>query len=71
LTLNPLRNRLLLVGTIGAQLLHIAATYTPGLREVLKVEPVTLTEYVVWASLALSLFIVMELYKLYRRHVPA
>jgi len=71
LTLNPLRNRLLLVGTIGAQLLHIAATYTPGLREVLKVEPVTLTEYVIWASLALSLFIVMELYKLYRRHVPA
>lgn len=69
LTLNPLRNRILLLGTIGAQLLHIAATYTPGLREVLRVEPVTVAEYALWLALALTLLAAMEAYKLIRRGV--
>lgn len=67
LTLNPLRNRLLLAGTLGAQLLHVAATYTPGLRDVLRLQPVTLSEYALWLALALVLFAVMEVLKLYRR----
>ncbi|MBK9975141.1 MAG: HAD-IC family P-type ATPase [Planctomycetes bacterium] len=67
LTLNPLRNWLLLAGTIGAQLLHVAATYTPGLRDVLRLQPVTLSEYALWLALALVLFAAIEVLKLFRR----
>lgn len=70
LTLNPFRNRLLLLGTATAQLVHIGAMFTPGLRSVLKVEPVTLAEYGLWLAVALSLFVVMEIYKLFRRVRP-
>ncbi len=38
---NPMRNRLLLFGTLIAQLGHIGAMYTPGLRDVLQVQPVS------------------------------
>lgn len=67
LTLNPLRNRVLLLGTATAQLVHIGAMHTPGLRTVLQIQPVSLVEYALWFALALSLLAVMELYKLVRR----
>lgn len=63
----PLRNRLLLFGTLTAQALHIAALYTPGLRDVLHVQPVSLSHWLVLLSLALSLFAVSELHKLVLR----
>ncbi|HSH69571.1 MAG TPA: cation transporting ATPase C-terminal domain-containing protein, partial [Deferrisomatales bacterium] len=61
---NPLRNRLLLFGTLAAQLVHIGALYTPGLSKVLGLFPVSLA---LWANLlvmALVLLLVMELHKL-------
>lgn len=61
---NPLRNRLLLFGTLIAQLIHIGAMYTPGFNTVLGIQPVSLD---LWASLlgmALSVLVVMELHKL-------
>ncbi|MDF1553714.1 MAG: HAD-IC family P-type ATPase [Deferrisomatales bacterium] len=61
---NPLRNRLLLFGTLAAQLVHIGALYTPGLNTVLGLFPVSLA---LWANLlvmALVLLAVMELHKL-------
>ena len=64
---SPLRNPVLLVGTLGAQLIHIAALYTWPLQGVLDVQPVT---FGLWASLlglALSVFVVVELQKLYMR----
>jgi P-type Ca2+ transporter type 2C len=61
--LNPLRNKLLLVGTVVAQLVHIGAMYTPGLSDVLRIEPVSLAQWGVTLGLALLLFVVAELHK--------
>ena len=69
LSLSPLRNRFLFLGTLGAQLLHIGALYTPGLRHVLHLEPVSLRQWIVSLMLALSLFVALELHKLVRRRV--
>jgi len=46
---------------------HIGALYTPGLREVLRVQPVTLGEWGMLLVIALSLFGIMEGYKALRR----
>ena len=63
---NPLRNKLLLVGTMIAQALHLAAMYTPWLREVLGVEPVSFQQWLGLLALALSIMVVMELHKGFR-----
>jgi len=63
LTMNPWNNRLLLLGTATAQLVHIGAMYTPGLRDVLRLQPVTPTQWVVSLALAMSLFAALELHK--------
>lgn len=62
---NPLRNRFLLFGTIAAQLIHIGAMYTPGLREVLEVESVTLDFWVTLVSLSLLALLASEIHKFY------
>jgi magnesium-transporting ATPase (P-type) len=64
---NPLRNRLLLFGTIIAQLVHIAAMYTPGLRDVLGIAPVSLNQWLALLGLALILLASVELQKGIRR----
>ena len=64
---NPLRNPLLFFGTLGAQLIHIGAMYTPGLREVLGVQPIALAEWAELLLLALALLAVMEMHKGWRR----
>ena len=60
---NPLRNRLLLFGTIIAQLVHIGAMYTPGLRDILGIAPVSLDQWLALLGLALILLASMELAK--------
>jgi Ca2+-transporting ATPase len=65
---NPLRNKLLLVGTMIAQALHLAAMYTPWLKEVLGVEPVSFQQWLGLLALALSIMVVMELHKGFRSH---
>jgi magnesium-transporting ATPase (P-type) len=65
--LSPARNPLLFFGTVAAQLLHIAAMYTPGLREVLEVQPVSFREWAILLALALPLFMIMEVDKAIRR----
>lgn len=69
--LNPFRNPVLLFGTIAAQLIHIAAMYIPGFREVLGVGPVDLSEWFRLFAIALSVLFVIELYKFFRAHRPA
>jgi magnesium-transporting ATPase (P-type) len=64
---NPLRNKILLIGTVIAQLVHIGAMYTPGLSGVLGVAPVSLDHWLELLLLALSLVVVMELHKLFTR----
>ena len=64
---NPLRNKLLLFGTLAAQAVHIGAMYTPGLREVLHLQPVAPEHWAELFGLALILLFAMEAHKLFRR----
>ena len=64
---NPLRNRLLLFGTLIAQLVHIGAMYTPGLRDILDIQPITLAHWTQLLCLALVLSAAMEAQKLWRK----
>jgi Ca2+-transporting ATPase len=68
---DPLRNKLLLFGTLAAQLVHIGAMYTPGLREVLGVQPVTPGLWAGLLAVALAILVAMELHKALRRRRPA
>ena len=60
---NPLRNKLLLAGTVIAQLVHIGAMYTPWLGDVLGASPVSFEQWLTLLGLALSVMVVMELHK--------
>ncbi|MBP9854183.1 MAG: HAD-IC family P-type ATPase [Candidatus Omnitrophica bacterium] len=64
---NPLRNRILFFGTISAQLLHIIAMYTPGLKDILHIEPVSLGHWAQLLSMALLVLIVIEFHKFISR----
>jgi Ca2+-transporting ATPase len=66
---SPLRNPFLFFGTLAAQMIHIAAMYTPGLSSVLEIQPVTLEQWVVLFGMALSILVVMEVYKALRRRI--
>ncbi len=60
---NPLRNKLLLGGTVIAQCVHIGAMYTPWLGDVLGASPVTFEQWLTLLGLALSVMLAMELHK--------
>jgi magnesium-transporting ATPase (P-type) len=66
---NPLRNPLLLFGTATAQLIHIAAMYTPWISDVLQIQPISLQHWVLLLGLALTVLVVMELHKALRRRL--
>jgi magnesium-transporting ATPase (P-type) len=63
-THNPLRNRLLLFGTLIAQGIHILAMYTPGLNTILGIAPVSLDLWLTLLPVALLLLVTMEAHKL-------
>ena len=67
LTHNPLRNPLLLFGTLIAQLIHIGAMYAPGLSDVLRIHPVSLGHWLELLGLALVVLVIMEMHKAVRR----
>ena len=58
-----LSNPLLVLGVIGAQALHVAAMYIPGLSDTLHLSPVSLAEWAVLCLAASTLLVVMELEK--------
>ncbi len=60
---NPLRNPLLLLGTLAAQGVHIGAMYTPWLGDVLGASPVSLAQWSLLLLFALSVLGVMEAHK--------
>lgn len=64
---NPLRNPVLLIGTAVAQLVHIGAMYTPWISDVLNIQPVSPQYWLELLGLALSVLIVMEIHKAFRR----
>jgi len=67
---NPLRNPVLLFGTVLAQMVHIAAMYLPWIRDILHIQPVSPENWFRLLGLALSVLIAMELYKWSRRRFP-
>ncbi len=60
---NPMRNRLLLFGTIFAQLIHIGAMYTPWIKDVLQIHPVAISHWALLLLCAMSVLWVMEIHK--------
>ncbi len=60
---NPMRNPLLLFGTLIAQAVHIGAMYTPWISDVLGIQPVSLAHWAQLLAIALSILIVMEAHK--------
>ncbi len=60
LTMNPLRNRVLLVGTVVAFGLHVGAMYTPGLSDVLRIGPLPAELWGMAFLLGLTSFAVLE-----------
>jgi potassium/sodium efflux P-type ATPase len=64
---NPLRNPLLLIGTVVAQLVHIGAMYTPWLSDVLRVQPVSPQTWLELLGFALTVLVVMEIHKAVHR----
>jgi magnesium-transporting ATPase (P-type) len=66
------KNNVVLLSIILAQIVHVAATYTPGLSDVLKLEPITLKEWLILLPLASIILIGMEIYKfILRKRVSA
>jgi magnesium-transporting ATPase (P-type) len=62
-------NPFLIFGMLGAQAIHIGAMYTPGLRDVLQIQPVSIVQWSQLLGIALCLIIVDELHKLiHARH---
>ncbi|KXF75958.1 HAD family hydrolase [Paramesorhizobium deserti] len=56
-------NPLLVLGVLVAQGLHIGAMYTPGLREVLQIGPVSFADWGILLLIASTVLVVMELEK--------
>ena len=56
-------NKLLLFGMLTAQAVHIAAMYTPGISNILQIQPVTLNQWTSLLGISLILILVNEFYK--------
>ncbi len=60
----PLSNNWLLVGAVVvAQSVHIASMFIPGWRDVLGIEPVSVTTWLILLTITLTKFAVVEAYK--------
>ena len=64
-------NPLLIVSVIGAQGLHLAAMYLPGLSQTLRIAPVSLSGWAMLLGIAATLLIVMEFEKWIANRHPA
>lgn len=61
-------NRLLIFGTVFAQLVHIGAMYIPFISDVLQIKPVSLGHWFILLSISLVLLLVMEVHKYIYNH---
>jgi len=57
----------LLYGTLAAQAIHIGAMYTPWLADTLRIAPISLPDWFELLGLALTVLVVMELHKAFKR----
>jgi len=67
---SPFSNRFLLLGTLGALALHVAALYAPVTQYLLDLEPIALTSWVEIVAMSLTVIVVVELHKAARRRWP-
>ena len=58
-------NPFLIFGMLGAQAVHIGAMYTPFLKDILEIQPVTFTLWTQLLSVSLFLIVMDELHKLW------
>ena len=68
---NFFANPLVPICVLGAQALHVAAMYLPGLSETLRLTPVSLAEWGLLLAAASTLLVVMELEKAWDRRRAA
>ena len=68
---NLFQNKLLVYSIIGAQVLHIAAMNVPPIANILSIQPISSAEWLQFLMLSLSLLIVSEIYKKYRRSITS
>ncbi len=61
------RNYILIFGVAAAQGLHIASLYLPFMQRILGTSPVSLIEWVILASIAATILLIMEIFKLINR----
>jgi P-type Ca2+ transporter type 2C len=61
------RNYILILGVIAAQGLHIASLYIPFMQNILRTSPVSMIEWAILASMAATILLVMEIFKLINR----
>lgn len=59
------RNYMLIFGVLAAQLLHIGSMQIPFMQNVLGVGPIPFDQWLICLGLAISVLIVMEVYKLF------
>lgn len=69
-TLSPLSNRFLFVSTVGAMSIHVGALYFAPTQMVLRVEPIEFGAWVRVVGTALSIIVIVEAHKAFRRLVP-
>jgi magnesium-transporting ATPase (P-type) len=61
----PLRRKVILVfGVLAAQGIHIASMHLPFMQSVLGIEPIPVARWLLCLGLALSVLVVIELFKL-------
>jgi magnesium-transporting ATPase (P-type) len=64
-------NRLLIVGVLGAQALHIIAMHFPLMQTTLQIKPISPAEWLACTLIAITMLIPMELFKAYNRKKQA
>jgi magnesium-transporting ATPase (P-type) len=68
--LSPFSNPLLLLGTLAALGVHLAALHTPFFQSLLDVRPIGLEDWRRLLGVAALILVVMELHKVWRRRHP-
>jgi magnesium-transporting ATPase (P-type) len=64
----PLRRNVVLVfGVLAAQGIHVLSMYLPFMQKILGTEPVTFAQWILLLALALTVLLVMEMFKWVRR----
>jgi P-type Ca2+ transporter type 2C len=61
------KNLILFFGVLGVQALHIGATYTPFMQKILKIQPISINQWILLLVLSSTVLWGMEIFKLFRR----